>query len=132
MSQKNNHKKLKIALFFITIVLIISCLVYVEFHFLFLTPFSRKMIENKFGISVSGDISLKRYKVKYDIDGADYSIEIENISDYEKFMEENVHGKITGHENKYYAYHAEKSDNWVQVSFYETDNGYKATAEIVP
>lgn len=132
MSQQKNHKKLKITLFIITIVLIISCLAYVEFHFLFLTPFSRKMIENKFGISVSGDISLKRYKVKNCIDGTEYYLEIENISDYEKFIEENVHGKITEHGNKYCAYDAEKSDNWVQVSFYETDDGYKATASIVP
>lgn len=130
-----NHKKLKIALFFITIMLIISGLVYVEFHFLFLTPFSRKMIENKFGISVSNGISLKRYKVKYELDGATYTLEIENISNYEKFMEDNVYGKITEHNDKYYhyyAYYVEKSNDFVQINFYEKDDGYKATAEIVP
>lgn len=127
-----NHKRLKIALIFITVVLIISGLVYAEFHFLFFTPFSRKMIENKFGISVSNDISLKRYKVKNYLDGTEYRLEIEDISNYEEFMEDNVQGKITEHNNKYYAYDAEKSNNWVQISFYEKDDGYKATAVIVP
>lgn len=139
MSQQKNHKKLKITLFIITIVLIISSLVYVEFHFLFLTPFSRKMIENRFGISVSNGISLKRYKEKPNIDGSEFSLEIENISDYEKFMEENVHGKITDQyltndNNIIYEYHLKEKGGyeWVGITFYETDNGYKAKVDIVP
>lgn len=51
-------------------------------------------MEQMFGITVTDDIELERYSEFEFLTQLDYTLYINNIDDYNKFMKENVKGKI--------------------------------------
>lgn len=143
----------------ISIVVFISVIALIIGGFIFLitynpeyTHFGKKRtakMEQMFGITVTDDIELERYSEFEFLAQLDYTLYINNIDDYNKFMKENVKGKIIqkAENGTFYDYQnntQETSDyyenelwyvytwdnNKIYADFYYSDGKYSAALNI--
>lgn len=93
-------------------------------------------MEQLFGITVTDDISLERYSDTEILTQLDYFLDISNIDDCDKFMQNNVNGKIiekVEDENANFPiqYLYEWDSYYVTAYFFEDNNGsYSATLRL--
>lgn len=93
-------------------------------------------MEQMFGITVTDDINLKRYSDTEFLTQLSYYLDINNIDDCDKFMQNNVNGKIikkVEDENANFpVQYLYEWDNYCIIAyFYENNNGsYSATLRL--
>lgn len=150
--QKNSAKKKKPIGLIIAAIILIGIAAYFLFVYNFVIDatdtyyiFTEKRIaemESKFGIILDNDVDLKKYmRDSRDIDCCKYTLEAENIDDFNEFMKNNVNGRIIDFNDSsgnkytaYYRYECSSSEfyNYCDVYFYEADNGtYSAEFSII-
>lgn len=78
------------------VVILISVLVYLEFHRFFITGLSRDYMSKKFNIEITKDMDIREYKKENHFkDGPSNELYIDNIgNDYLGFMEKYCYGDI--------------------------------------
>lgn len=158
MKEKSSAKKKKPIGLIIAAIILIGIAAYFLFIYNFVLDatdtyyiFTEKRIsemERQFGITVTDDIDLKKYKRdSWDLDCVKCTLQADDIADYHDFMEKNVSGEIvlmeengvrydfeentqekcdTGGYAAYYKYFVSTELNkyaYVNVYFYSSDNG---------
>ncbi|MDE7104819.1 MAG: hypothetical protein K2O36_02935, partial [Ruminococcus sp.] len=142
MKKDNELKKKEKALNnFLIIIFAIVLLLIAGYNFIFdfdtiYYIFGKKRtaeMEETFGITVTDDIKLKKYDAFEFLARMDYSLDISKIDDYNKFMQDNVNGKIIEKVENGIIYNYDKNTQEVS-DYYEKDDikySYKWNGNIV-